>query len=96
MYEEQAALRIASYVGANSDTILNALHNQASRMEQAATEAIVGYEAGRADPKVQAAQNATLMTNNGLRQAATMFKQDAVRARRVATELQDLLDDEDK
>lgn len=92
MLDTKDAVRLAGYVERHIGTITNALHNHADHMRDAATQARAAYEAGQADPAVRAAQDASIMSNNGLRHAAAMFTEDADKARKVATELQDLVD----
>lgn len=87
--------RIAKFVESSVWTIANALSNHAERMEQAAKEARTAYDAGQSDPEVKAAQDASLLTSNGLKFSAELFEQEAEKARKVCDDLQALLDSDD-
>ncbi|HLL66475.1 MAG TPA: hypothetical protein VK453_12110 [Micromonosporaceae bacterium] len=88
--------KVAHFVGVYAATITNALHVHADHMAEAAEAARSEYERGQRDPAVKAEQDATMVVNNGYKVTAEMFEQEAGRARKVATELQELIDgDED-
>lgn len=88
-------LDLAEWVQRNETLLSIALTSYAEYMEEAATEARAAYEAGQADPAVKAAQDGSLVTNNGLRISAEMFTDSAERARFAASEMDDLLDAEE-
>ena len=75
--------------------ITNALHVYARGMNDAAVEAQTAYDAGQADSEVKAAQDRTIMPNNGLLQAVLRFRQNADDATRIAGEIDRLIDGED-
>lgn len=79
---ELALLReLASVARQHDSVILTALGARESHFGAAEREAREHYEAGQADPAVKAAQDATIMTNNGLKHSAEMFADGARRAR---------------
>jgi len=69
-------------------TILNALELHAQRMDAAAAEARATAEARPADAEVEAGRMVITMTNDGLRNSALLFEQEAARARRVCEDIQ--------
>ena len=73
--------------------IENALQVFARRMEEAAVEARKAFEAGQADAGVKSAQDRTILPNNGLRQSAELFTSEAMKARRIADEIEWLTND---
>lgn len=86
------AAKVAGYVSARLHVITNALRNHVEHMEKAAEVAETAYAAGQADPDVKAAQDASYITNKGLRTSAEMFRQDAHKARQVMEELEDMVE----
>ncbi len=86
---------VARYVGDNLTVITNALHNHAERMTAAAADARTQYKAGQDNPETLAAQNASIITNQGYRMSAELFEQDAGKARGVAEHLTRLIDGDD-
>jgi hypothetical protein len=89
--------RLAGFIDTNLHVITNALGNHAERMDAAAAEARSFFRAGQADPAVEAAQDASLLTNKGLLRSAEMFEQEAAKAREVSEQLSRLVEgDEDE
>ncbi len=84
---------LVEFVKTNEYTITNALRVYAERMREGAVAARQQFEAGHADPVVKAAQNASLIANQGYRMAAEMAEESASSAVRVADELSGLVDD---
>lgn len=82
---------LAEYVVRHESTIVNALNVFANRMTEAAAEARAAYDAGQSDSEVKKAQDASTITNNGNLAAATLFTENAAKARSVATTLSDYI-----
>ena len=78
------------------ETLLRqALTTYAEHMEKAAQEARTAYEAGQQSPEVRAAQDDSLMTNNGYRQLAEIAEDCAGRARTCRSDLNRILFEDD-
>ncbi|MFI2909474.1 hypothetical protein ACG2OD_14655 [Streptomyces sp. PDY-4] len=69
--------------------IRTALGVYVERMERAAAEAEAAYNAGQADPEVKARQDASLMTNYGLKVASQRFQQSAESGRKALNAILD-------
>lgn len=91
--ETQREHRILALIRNDHYAIENALQVFARSMEGAAQTARAAYEAGQADSVVKADQDSTILPNKGLRTTADMFSQEAEKARRIAGELEWLLDE---
>lgn len=86
--------RLAEFARNNESMITSALRVYAEQMDEAATASLAAFEAGRANAEVKAAQDGSLLTNNGLRHSTQLFVESAEKARKVARELQELTDEE--
>lgn len=84
------------FLESNYGVLGTALAVYAEHMEKAADETREAYEAGRSDPAVLAAQNGSLITNNGYKHMAGMFEESAARAREASEQLNILLDEEEE
>jgi hypothetical protein len=91
--DQQRQRAILALLRVDGDAIANALQVYARGMDEAASEAQAGYEAGQADAAVRAAQDATMLPNSGLREAANLFNANAAKARRIAAEIEYLTND---
>lgn len=97
MFDKPAdAQRVGNYVDENIDVIINALHNHAERMTDAAELAQAQYDAGQYDPDTKAAQDRSLVTNNGYKHSAQLFEKSAKKARTVANTLRTMIDGPDE
>ena len=92
MLDTNEAALVGAYVERHQSTITNALRVYAEHMRQAAEQAMGEYERGQADPEVKAAQDGTLISNNGYRQSAALFTENADKAREVAEGIDELID----
>lgn len=90
---DKADAKLAHVVRQHQHVIINALHNQARHMDEAAKLAGEQYEAGKADPEVKAAQDRSMVTNNGYYQSFKMFRDDAAEARKVIEELEQAIEE---
>lgn len=88
--------RMATYLRANAHTITNALRNHAEWQEISATAARKEWQRGLGDPAAKAEQDASLVTNHGYLLMAEMLEQDAAKARRVADEIDRLVEEDDE
>lgn len=81
MAEQELRVREQELIGfmrSHVETVLNALRNQAKRMDEAAATARRAFVSGEAN---------ALVTNQGFRMSAELFEQDAAKAREVAEAL---------
>ncbi len=80
------------FVVTNEHSIANALGNHVAHMRKAADEAIEAYATATATPEAKAAQDASLMTTNGLLRSAEIFQQEAAKAQGILDKLNELLE----
>lgn len=71
--------------------ITNALRVFARDMREASDEAFAAFKAGKDDPAVKAAQDESILTNNGLVMSARLFAENADKATQIADEIDMLL-----
>lgn len=86
---------LAAYVAEHLSVITNALEQHAYRQEEAADSAQAAYDQGQADAGLLAAQDESLVTNAGFHQGSKLLRQDAERARAVASRLGELVYDDE-
>ncbi|MFE6226911.1 hypothetical protein [Streptomyces sp. NPDC057854] len=67
--------------------IRTALSVYVERMEENAKACREAYEAGKANPEVKAQQDASFMTNDGLRHLAAMSRESAASARKASDDI---------
>ncbi|MEU5577761.1 hypothetical protein ABZ791_10870 [Streptomyces huasconensis] len=84
---QQEATRFHAVLKEHSSVIRTALHVYVERMEESAKKCEAAYKAGQEDPEVKAQQDASYITNNGLRHLAEMSRQSAESARQALTDL---------
>lgn len=90
--QERRLAELEEFLEMYSHTIANSLEVHARTMRDAAREVADGYLAIKDDPQARAAQDKTLITTNGLREAAEIFTEQARRDDVAAEALQHLLD----
>lgn len=85
---------LAQFTRTNETFILHVLGHYENYMRESAKPSMAEYERGQADPVVKAAQDASMITNNGYRQIALMAVQNADKAKRLADELSKLVEED--
>jgi hypothetical protein len=75
--------------------ITNALECHARRMQESADSALAAWQAAEGRPEAIAAQDATMITHNGLKGIGETFSREAREARRLAATIRHLLDGEE-
>jgi len=90
--DHKAATALFSFLEENGYTITNAMTVYAERMDENAEAVRAEWKRGQDNPDVKAAQDASMVTNNGHLHAANMASESAKRARHVAAELTRLID----
>lgn len=84
---EAEVVRYHEALSQHESVIRTALHVYVERMEENAKECQAAYEAGQKDPEVKAKQDASYMTNAGLRHLAEMSRQSATTARKASDDI---------
>ncbi|MEU9404791.1 hypothetical protein AB0E08_03660 [Streptomyces sp. NPDC048281] len=84
---EAELIRYHEALSRHESLIQTALRVYAEGMDASAKEAQAAYEAGQADPKVKAEQDASLMTNRGFKHSAELFRESAKSARSASDEI---------
>lgn len=91
----QTAAALEEFRSEHSHTVDNALMLQAERMRKSAAEIQASYDKIKDDPEARAAQDATMITTEGLRIAALMAQEAADRAEAARTAWASLTQDGD-
>ncbi len=93
--QSDRTVRLASYTEQHIYLITTALGVYAEHMREAADEAERHYRAGQDDAAVKTAQDRSMVTNNGYRQSAAMFRDCAGRAEAVLAGLAERTEDDE-
>lgn len=92
MAGNEAAAKLADFMGRHEYTVANALAVYAERMNKESAEALAAYESIKDDPAKVIEQDKTLMTTRGLRHAGLAFKEAADSAKAALEAWRDLAD----
>lgn len=93
--EDTRTADMVAFLYENHWEIGSSLRSTYERMTEAAKDAEANYRLGREDPAIKADQDKSIVTNNGWRDLATIFREQAADAERIRRELLDLMDEKE-